>query len=88
MRAAPLLLSVAALAGNGHVDTRLGVPWILGLNPDAPQTKAVVFAPVSREYRTVEAARAAAPAADYIWFTPCASLEDPCDRMRETMGSH
>ncbi len=73
------------LAGNGHVDSRLGVPWILGLKPDAAQTRAVVFAPVSREYRTVEAARAVAPAADYIWFTPRVSMDDPCDRMREAM---
>ena len=77
------------IAGNGHVRADRGVPW--HLRRREPQLGMAVVSFVE-----VEAGRAdpagyvprnpeGQPAVDYIWLTPKADREDPCERMRRQM---
>lgn len=75
------------IAGNGHVRSDRGVPW--HLRRRAPDVRIVVVAfaevdgtkPGAAEY--VPRDPAGRPAVDYIWFTPRAERDDPCERMRQ-----
>jgi len=77
------------IAGNGHVRADRGVPWHLIRRAPGLATSVVSFVEV--EAGQEEAARYlprdpnGQPAVDYVWFTPKAEREDPCERMRRGM---
>jgi len=90
------LLSVAAgkggilIAGNGHVRRDRGVPWYLEKRGvPASAIVALELAEVSSEAsepeKYIERGPDGTPNADFVVFTPRATREDPCTRMREQM---
>jgi uncharacterized iron-regulated protein len=75
------------IAGNGHVRTDRGVPWYLARRAPGKSTVVIVLAETDAALQTPEGYAPrdpdGNPAADYVWFTPAAAREDPCEALRQ-----
>lgn len=82
---------VLLLAGYGHARGDRGVPYLLDDVRARSELVSVLFASVRDELihpadygQWFERER---PPFDYVWFTPRADDEDPCDRLRRLYGN-
>lgn len=78
------------IAGNGHVRTDRAVPWHLSRRAPGAQIVTVMLLEADKAAKAPEdlvpAGPGGIPAADYVWFTPRAEREDPCDNLRKRFG--
>jgi uncharacterized iron-regulated protein len=77
--------NVVLVAGNGHARRDRGAPYDLAASDSRTPRTSVAFVEVTRE-RTVPEAYASewseqALPFDFVWFTPRATDEDPCEAM-------
>ena len=82
--------SAILIAGNGHIRRDRAVPWYLARRlPDA-SVVTVMAMEVQKDVRAaaemVPMDPEGRPAADYVWFTPQAEREDPCEALRKRFG--
>ncbi len=75
------------IAGNGHVRADRGVPWYLARRAPGKSRLVIVLAETDAALQTPEGYAPrdpdGNPAADYVWFTPAAEREDPCEALRQ-----
>jgi uncharacterized iron-regulated protein len=80
-------VSAVLIAGTEHARRDRGVPRALARLAPGAQTATVAFLEVDPEATDLGADLAARYAGesvfDYVWYTPRASDEDPCERMRK-----
>ncbi len=73
------------IAGNGHVRTDRAVPWYLARRSAEAKSITVMLLEVEEQAKTPEdlipAGPNGEPAADYVWFTPRAKRDDPCEAL-------
>lgn len=78
------------IAGNGHVRSDRAVPWYLARRAPGAAVVTVMLLEVeegAREpHNLVPADPEGKPAADFVWFTPRAEREDPCEELRKRFG--
>lgn len=74
------------IAGNGHVRTDRGVPWYLARQAPERTAMAVMLVEIEKGAESIDdlvpTGPGGTPAADYVWITPRAEREDPCERLR------
>ena len=78
------------IAGNGHVRTDRAVPWHLSRRVPGARSVTVMLLEVEKGAKVPEdlmpTGPGGIPAADYVWFTPRADREDPCEQLRKRFG--
>jgi uncharacterized iron-regulated protein len=77
------------ITGSGHARTDRGVPARLALEEGGPTLRSVAFLEVSPDKPEPQAYAEAFGTGrlpfDYVWFTPVALREDPCEQLKERM---
>jgi uncharacterized iron-regulated protein len=77
------------ITGSGHARTDRGVPARLKIEEYGPVVRSVGFLEVSPDKPEPQAYAEAFGVAhlpfDYVWFTPAAEREDPCEKLRKRM---
>jgi uncharacterized iron-regulated protein len=75
------------IAGNGHVRTDRAVPWYIRHRQPDSKIAALMFLEAYTQAKDISDLAPSTPgaqiAADYLWITPRAEREDPCESLRE-----
>jgi uncharacterized iron-regulated protein len=78
------------IAGNGHVRSDRAVPWYLARRAPEAAIVTVMLLEVENGVHNpqdlIPADPDGKPAADYVWFTPRAERDDPCEELRKRFG--
>ncbi len=78
---------VILIAGNGHVRSDRAVPWYLSRQDQTASIRTVMLIETGDDSATINEMIIkdpnGNPAADFFWFTPQASREDQCEKLRQ-----
>lgn len=82
-------LTAVLIAGGGHVRRDRGAPWSLAMRDPAARIAVVLFVEADAETTSLDGPRffspQGTPTADFVWVTPAAGREDPCEKLRQHM---